>query len=86
MYEAVRAVMNMPLALAANRQRHEITQTIAKVTGELDDRPQVTVNIQQTAAFIAVRSVIFEALEDYPEVRAEISRKLRVLAESGEVS
>jgi hypothetical protein len=54
--------------------------------GELDERPQVTVNIQQTAAFIAVRSVIFEALEDYPEVRAEISRKLRVLAESGEVS
>ncbi len=86
MYEAARAVMNMPLALAANRQRHEITTTMAKVTGELDERPQLTVNIQQTAAFIAVRTVIFEALENYPEVRSEISRKLRLLANNAEAS
>jgi hypothetical protein len=81
MYEAARAVANMPLALVANRLQGVHVELRAKLTGDLDDRPQVTVNVMQTTAFIAVRSVIFEELEAYPEVRANISRRLRLLAD-----
>jgi hypothetical protein len=49
----------------------------------LDERPEVVINVQRTQAFILARSVIFEALEPYPEVRAEISRRLRLLADTG---
>jgi hypothetical protein len=33
---------------------------------------------------LAVRTIIFEALEPHPEIRSEISRRLRLLAEKGE--
>jgi len=44
------------------------------------------VNIQQSASYIAVRNVIFEVLEPHPEIRAEISRRLRLLAREAEES
>lgn len=80
MYEAARAVRNMPLALKAVNEQRSNYELLAKITGELDDRPTVAVNIQQSTEYIAVRNVIFEALEPYPELRSEISRKLRLLA------
>jgi hypothetical protein len=86
MYEAARKVLNMPLALKANDHQADHLELLAKITGELDERPQVTINFMQTPTYIAVRNVIFEVLEPHPEIRAEISRRLRVLAESGEVS
>lgn len=82
MYQAARAVRNMPLSLRAAAEKRSLLELIAKVTGELDERPQVTVNIQQTAAFIAVRSVVFEELEEFPEVRKRISARLRLLADN----
>jgi hypothetical protein len=84
MYQSAKKVVNMPMALRAVREQRDNYELLAKVTGELDDRPQVTVNIQQSAAFIAVRSVIFEVLEPHPQLRAEISRRLRVLADSSD--
>jgi hypothetical protein len=54
----------------------------ARGTGELDERPQVTVNVMQTKAFIDARTIIFEELEPYPDVRSAISRRLRALADS----
>jgi hypothetical protein len=86
MYQSAKRAVNMSLALKAVHEQRENYELLAKITGELDDRPEVVINVQQSAAFIAVRSVIFEVLEPHPEIRAEISRRLRVLAESGEVS
>jgi hypothetical protein len=83
MYEAARAVRNMPLAIKANNSKADHLELLARITGELDERPEVVVNIQQSAAFIAVRNVIFEELEDLPERRARISQRLRVLADTG---
>lgn len=84
MYEAARAVRNMPLALKAVNEQRSNYELLAKITGELDDRREVVINVQQSAAFIAVRAVIFEVLEPHPEIRAEISRRLRVLAASAD--
>ena len=73
----------MPLAIKANNSKADHLELLARITGELDDRPEVVINIQQSAEYIAVRNVIFAELEDYPEVRANISKRLRVLATTG---
>jgi len=60
------------------------TQLKAKITGELaGEKPVVVINVQQSQEFILVRGVIFSELEDYPEVRTRISKRLRVLADTG---
>lgn len=83
MYESAKVVANMPMALRAVAELRALLELKAKITGELDERPAVSVNVQQSQASILARSVIFEALEPYPEVRAEISHRLRVLADTG---
>ena len=82
MYRSAKKATRMPLALKAVHEQGDNYELLAKITGELDDRPQGTVNIQQSAAFIAVRSVIFEVVEQHPELRREISRRLRALADA----
>lgn len=86
MYGAAKKVRNMPYALKAVHEQRSNYELLAKLTGELDDKPEVVINIQQSAAFIAARNVIFEELEPYPEVRSAISRRLRALATEAEES
>jgi hypothetical protein len=87
MYEAAAAVQNMPLSLKSAHLILGALELKARMTRELDERTQVTVvNVMQSPAFIAARSVIFEELEDYPEVRHNISVRLRALASEAEAS
>jgi hypothetical protein len=51
------------MALREQRGNHEL---LARITGEHDDRPKVTVNLIQTPIYFAVRSVFFEVLEPRP--------------------
>lgn len=83
MYEAARAVANMPMALRATAELRALLELKAKITGELDERPAVTVNVQQSSEYITVRNIFFEEAEDYPELRTRISKRLRVLASTG---
>ena len=39
MYEAARAAVNMPLAIKANNSKADHLELLARITGELDDRP-----------------------------------------------
>jgi hypothetical protein len=83
MYLAAAAALNMPLAIKAKHLLRQHLELLARVTGELDEKPEVTVNIQQTPAFILARDVIFSELEGHPEIRRSISRRLSVLADTG---
>jgi hypothetical protein len=84
MYAAAKKVGNMQLALKAVHEQRGNLELVARLTGELDDRPEVVVNIQSSPVWIAIRSVVFSVLEPHPELRAEISRRLRVLADDSE--
>lgn len=84
MYLAASAVRNMPLAIKALHVHQAAVQLVAKLRGELDEAPKVVVNFMQTKLYIEVRSILFEELEDYPQVRKRISQRLRVLADSGQ--
>jgi hypothetical protein len=79
MYEAAKKSRNFQQALAALGKLLSALELQAKITGELDDRPQVTVNLQQTQEWIELRTVIFEVLQPYPEIRTRLSNRLRVL-------
>jgi hypothetical protein len=52
-------------------------ELLAKLIGELDERPQV--NILVSPEWIAVRAVVLEPLAPYPEARAVVARRLRQL-------
>jgi hypothetical protein len=81
MYEAARAVANMPLALVANRLQGVHVELRAKLTGDLDERPQIAINIQATPEWVNIRSIIFMALDPFPELRHAISRALHQFAQ-----
>jgi hypothetical protein len=83
MYLAAAKVANMPLALKTKHLKRSQLELLAKVMGELDEKPEVTINVMQTQEFIAARTIIFDELEDYSEIRKLISYRLRGLANTG---
>jgi len=70
-------------ALAAVRELRSLLELLGKASGELDTRPQVTVNLLATPEWLAVRDMILSALMAYPEARATVSDRLLKL-EAGE--
>lgn len=51
-------------------------ELLGKATGELDSRPQVTVNLMATPEWLNMRGVILAALSPYPDARAALSGRL----------
>ncbi len=84
MREAARRNGNIGAALSAIRASVELLRLKARVTGELDARPQVTVNIQQTQEWMRVRAVILTFVYERlgPRDADELSRRLRILDRS----
>lgn len=74
---------NTTAAMAAIRTTLATYELLGKVTGELNDRPQVSVNLQQSSEWQQIRGVIMELFAKHPELKREASRRLRVL--DGEV-
>lgn len=54
-------------------------ELLAKLLGELDDRPQV--NILVSPEWLAVRGAVLDALAPYPEARASVSGRLLALGD-----
>jgi hypothetical protein len=53
-------------------------ELIAKLTGELNERPQ-TVNLMMAPAWLQVRAALFEALIPYPEALEAVAGRLGAL-------
>lgn len=70
-------------ALAAVRELRELLRLMGAASGELNDRPQVTLNLMQAPEWLAVRAAVFAALQSHPAARAEVASRLLEL-ESGE--
>jgi len=61
-------------ALGAIREARRNLELLAKLLGELDERPQV--NILVSPEWIAVRAAVLEALTPHPEARAAVAGRL----------
>ena len=70
------------MALDAIRELRGLLERIARITGELDDRPQV-VNVLVSPEWQQVRAAIVQALMDFPEARQAVASRLLAL-EAGE--
>jgi hypothetical protein len=70
------------LLLDTAQQLRETYKLFGKLTGELDDRPQV-VNVLVSAEYQQVRDAIIGALAAYPEARVAVSRRLLELETGG---
>ena len=79
LYAAAHTAKNAAQALAAERTRQGWVEMKARVTGELDDRPQVTVNLVHTEQWVELRTVIFEVLSPHPDVARTLANRLRLL-------
>jgi len=63
-------------ALAVLKELRGLLELLGKATGELDTRPQVTVNLMASPEWLSVRAVIFSTLTPYPDARAALSGRL----------
>ena len=69
-------------ALAAVRELRSLLELLGKASGELDTRPQVTVNLLTSPEWIMAREALFVALQPYPDARAAVSGRLLELEAS----
>lgn len=75
--DAARRSRNMFMALKAIREQRANFELLARITGELDERAQVTVNLETTQEWIQIRQVVLEFIP--PARREEFARRLELL-------
>jgi len=64
------------VALQAVRELRELLRLLGNASGELDERPCVTVNLLASPEWLAVRARIVAALEDHPAAKAAVAAAL----------
>jgi hypothetical protein len=60
---------NIQQGLQAIQQARSTLELYAKLSGELDERPTVTIDLSTTVEWITVRTALMQALIPYPEAR-----------------
>ena len=75
--EATEETHEHRVALAAIREARCNLELLARILGELDERP--VTNILVSAEWVSVRTVMMEALGPYPEARIAVAEQLSEL-------
>ncbi|HCG56410.1 MULTISPECIES: hypothetical protein [Brevibacterium] len=71
---------NGQLGLAAIKELRSTVELLAKLTGELDERPQVNVlNVSSSPEWLAIQQAMLEALSPFPEARIAVAGTLEEL-------
>lgn len=70
------------LALSAIKELRATVELLAKLSGELDDRPQVNiVNVQSSPEWLAIQAQMMQALTSYPDARIAVAGALEQMPE-----
>jgi hypothetical protein len=72
--------VNTNMALSAMREYRATLELYAKLTGELNERPQLVVNIATSAEWIQIRTVILQTLIPFPDAARAVSDRLAQVA------
>ena len=67
------------VVLAAARELRTALETVARISGELDQRPTTVVNLATSAEWIELQTVILTALAPYPDARMAVAAALAPL-------
>jgi hypothetical protein len=84
LYTRARAVLDAAesegkasLSLAAIREARGLVETLAKITGELDERSTMqVVNVMTSPEWVAIRLAVMEELAAFPEAAAAVAARL----------
>ncbi|NLE22082.1 MAG: hypothetical protein GX624_04800 [Actinobacteria bacterium] len=71
-------------ALAAVRELRSLLELLGKASGELNDRPQVTVNLMASPEWLQLRSALLGALLPFPDARVAAAAVLELPAGTDE--
>jgi hypothetical protein len=77
--EAVKKQGSHTLSLQAIKELRTTLELVGRLTGELDTRPQVQVNVMQSPDWLAVRQVVMQVLSQYPGAPEELDARLLAL-------
>lgn len=70
------------LALSAIKELRATVELLAKLSGELDERPQVNVvNVQSSPEWLAIQGQLMQALTSYPDARIAVAGALEQMPE-----
>lgn len=70
------------LALGAIKELRATVELLAKLSGELDERPQVNVvNVSASPEWLAIQSAMLEALASFPDARVAVAGALESMPE-----
>ncbi len=67
---------NVGQALSAVRELRATIELLARITGELDDRPTTVINVLQTPAWRETTVLLYKALSPFPDARIAVSKVL----------
>lgn len=73
---------DLKTALSGIGQARACLELLAKLLGELDERPQI--NLLVTPEWLAVRAAVWQALRLYPEARLAVAQSLAQLEDNGD--
>ena len=69
--------------IAASRELRQVTEVVARIRGELDERTQVQVlNVSTDPQWLATRAAMLEALRPYPEAATAVASRLLALEQA----
>lgn len=69
---------NTNTALAATRELRAVLELLSKLSGELNESPQVNiVNLSTSQEWVDTRAAMFRALQEYPEARLAVAQAVR---------
>lgn len=75
--DAAEAEGKASLSLAAVRELRGLVETLARITGELDDSPKVAVvNLSSSAEWQTTRAAMLDVLREYPDAGRAVAARL----------
>jgi hypothetical protein len=78
--DAAEAEGKASLSLQAMDRLQKLVETLARITGELDERPTVQVlNVAASAEWLTMRQAMLEALGPYPDAAHAVSARLLMI-------
>lgn len=67
--------------LQAVREARATLESIAKITGELNDKPSVTINLAASPEWLSLQTLILTALTPFPEAKLAVADAIDVIGE-----
>jgi hypothetical protein len=67
--------------LQAVREARATLESIAKITGELNEKPTVTINLAASPEWLQLQGLILAALMPFPDARLAVADAIEIIGE-----